>query len=259
LKENRIEKAFKRKRPLLIPYITCGDPSLEWTERLIFSLEKAGCDIIELGVPFSDPIADGPVIQAASNRALKQGVSLRGVISLVKKVRESSQIPIVLLSYYNPIYRYGLFDFANCAAKAGIDGLIVPDLPPEEGKGLKGFLLKNGICLIYLLSPTSTSERIKLINRESSGFIYYVSLLGVTGVRDSLSKTLKGEILRVKKLVNKPICVGFGISEPSHVREIKDLVDGIIIGSKIVSIIAKNPDSPDRAVIPFVSSILNEI
>ncbi|MEW6679523.1 MAG: tryptophan synthase subunit alpha [bacterium] len=257
---NRIERAFREKeRPLLIPYITSGDPSLEWTERLILSLESAGCDIIELGIPFSDPIADGPIIQEACNRALKQGMSLRKAISFVGNLRKKTEIPIVFLSYYNPIYKYGLSNFAQDAKIAGIDGLIVPDLPPEEGQGLKKLLLKNGICLIYLLAPTSTEKRIKMANRESSGFIYYVSLLGVTGIRDSLSKSLGREILRIKRSSNKPICVGFGISKPSHAKEIKDLADGIIIGSKIVSLIAKNPDSPDKAVIPFVSSVLRAI
>ncbi|MEW6102780.1 MAG: tryptophan synthase subunit alpha [bacterium] len=257
---NRIERAFKeRKRPLLIPYITCGDPSLEWTERLILSLESAGCDIIELGIPFSDPIADGPVIQSACNRALKQGMSLRKAISFVGNLRKKTEIPIVFLSYYNPIYRYGLSNFADDAKSAGIDGLIVPDLPPEEGYGLKKLLLKNDICLIYLLAPTSTEKRIKMTCKESSGFIYYVSLLGVTGIREGLSKSLKNEILRVKRLCNKPICVGFGISEPSHAKEIKDVADGIIIGSKIVSLIAKNPSSCDKTVIPFVSSVLESI
>ncbi|MEW6007082.1 MAG: tryptophan synthase subunit alpha [bacterium] len=253
---NRIERAFReRERPLLIPYITCGDPSLEWTGRLILSLEKAGCGIIELGIPFSDPIADGPIIQSACNRALKQGVSLRKAISFVLNLRKKTEIPLVFLSYYNPIYKYGLSNFADDAKSAGIDGLIVPDLPVEEGKPLRNLLSKNGISLIYLLAPTSTEKRIKMVNRESSGFIYYVSLLGVTGIREGLSKSLGIEILRIKRLSNKPICVGFGISEPSHVREIKDLVDGIIIGSKIVSLIAKNPGSPDKAVIPFVSSM----
>ncbi len=257
---NKIELAFKNKKiPLFIPYITCGDPSLEWTEKLILSLESAGCDIIELGIPFSDPIADGPVIQAACNRALKEGVSLRKAITLVKKIRGKTQIPIVFLSYYNPIYRYGLSNFADDAKAAGIDGLIVPDLPPEEGKELRKLLLKNGLSLIYLLAPTSTEKRIKMINKETSGFIYYVSLLGVTGIRHVLSQSLKNEILRLKRLCNKPICVGFGISKPEQVRKIKDLVSGIIIGSKIVSLIAKNPNAPDKRVIPFVASILNEI
>lgn len=258
--ENRIEKAFRiGKKPLFIPYITCGDPSLEWTERLILSLASIGVDIIELGIPFSDPIADGPIIQEASNRALKQAVSLKKAISLVKKIRKQCSIPIVFLSYYNPIYRYGLSNFADDARDCGIDGLIVPDLPPEEGKELKTLLSKRGLSMIYLVAPTSTKERIKMINKETSGFIYYISLLGVTGIRAELSKSLKDEIQGIKRLCSKPICVGFGISEPSHAKEVAKVVDGIIIGSKIVSLIAKNPDSPDKEVIPFVSAILKEI
>lgn len=258
--ENNITRAFKKaKGPLFIPYITCGDPSLEKTERLIFSLASIGCDMIELGIPFSDPIADGPIIQEASNRALNQGVSLKKAIFFVKKIREKSSIPIVFLSYYNLLYRYGLFNFSKDAKAAGIDGLIVPDLPPEEGKELKRLLSKNGISLIYLVAPTSTEERIKMIDEETSGFIYYVSRLGVTGIREELSKTLKDEIKKVKKLCKNPVCVGFGISSPSHAKEVAEFADGIIIGSKIVSLIAKNQDAPEKEVIPFISAILKEV
>lgn len=257
--ENNITRVFKKNRPILIPYITCGDPSLEKTERIILSLASIGCDMIELGIPFSDPIADGPIIQEASNRALKQGVSLKKAISFTRNIRKICSIPIIFLSYYNPIYRYGLFNFSKDAKGAGVDGLIVPDLPPEEGKELKGLLSKNGISLIYLLAPTSTNERIKIINNETSGFIYYVSLLGVTGIREEISKSLKDELQNLKKLCNKPICVGFGISSPSHAKEVGGFADGIIIGSKIVSLIAKNQASPEVEIIPFVSSVLKEI
>ncbi|HAW50551.1 TPA: tryptophan synthase subunit alpha [bacterium] len=253
---NRIEEAFRnKKRPLLIPYITGGDPSLDKTEGLIFALEEGGADIIELGIPFSDPIADGPIIQEACNRALKKGASLKKIIELVGRMRKKTKVPIVLLSYYNPIYKYGISSFIEDAEKNGVDGLIVADLPPEEGEELRKLCVKKGICLIFLLAPTSPPSRIKLISNKSSGFVYYVSLLGITGIREKLRDRLIDDLVMVRKFCPKPIALGFGISKPEHVKEVLNIVDGVIIGSAIVDIIAKNQENPEEKVKLFVNEI----
>ena len=189
-KQNRIEEAFKRlkekNQKALIPFITAGDPDLDKTGELVMAMEKAGADIIELGVPFSDPIADGPIIQRASYRALKGGVSLRKILGLVKDLRRETSVPIVLMTYYNPVFKYGLSEFVKDAVGAAVDGIIVPDLPPEEGRGIIEEGMKAGLDTIFLIAPTSTRERIKMISALSRGFIYYVSLTGVTGARESL-------------------------------------------------------------------------
>ncbi|MCD5401736.1 tryptophan synthase subunit alpha, partial [candidate division NPL-UPA2 bacterium] len=192
---SRIREKFKelrrRREKAFIAFITAGDPNLETTKSLVIELEKREVDIIELGVPFSDPLADGPTIQAASERALRNKVSLKDILGLVKSLRRRVEIPLTLLTYYNPIHRYGLKEFARDAARAGVDGVIVPDLPPEEGKGLKAFARKVGLDTIFLVAPASTSERIKLIAKSSTGFIYYISLTGVTGARDKLTEAIK--------------------------------------------------------------------
>ncbi|MFH1783405.1 MAG: tryptophan synthase subunit alpha [bacterium] len=239
---NRITTKFKQlrldKKKALITFITCGDPSLKATEELVLSLEKNGADIIELGVPFSDPLADGPTIQEASQRALKNKVNLTRILQFVKKIRKRTQIPIALMTYYNPVYTFGIGNFAKTALASGVDGLIIPDLPPEEGQGL-GILLK-GLALIYFLSPTSSPERIKKVARASSGFIYYVSVTGVTGARRDISKNIWGYLMRIRESTTTPIAVGFGISNPQQARAISQYADGVIIGSAIINIIKKN-------------------
>lgn len=241
---SRIGKKFKELRgkgeKAFIAFITAGDPHLEITASLVKELEKRGVDIIELGVPFSDPIADGPTIQASSERALKNKVSLRDVLKLVKRLRSSVNIPLVLLTYYNPVYRYGLEKFTRDAARAGVDGVIIPDLPPEEGKELKTYAYRAGLDTIFLVAPTSTLERIKLIAQSSTGFIYYVSLTGVTGARDKLTVTVEPTLRKIRRFTKKPIAVGFGISKPHQVREIASFADGVIVGSAIVKRIEEN-------------------
>lgn len=241
---SRIEKKFKdlaaRGDKALITYIMAGDPTLEATEKLIPELEKGGADLIELGVPFSDPLADGPTIQKAAVRALDNGVSLRDAIDLVKRVRKVSQVPLIFMSYYNPIFKYGEERFVRDAVKAGVDGVIVPDLPPEEAEGLIAHSRNSGLDTIFLLAPTSNEERIKKVCRISTGFIYYVSLTGVTGVREGLSKDIGSMVKKIKSYTKTPVAVGFGISRPEQAKEISYLADGVIVGSAIVKVIEEN-------------------
>lgn len=262
---SRIEKKFKelaaRGEKALISYIMAGDPTLEATEKLIPELEKGGADLIELGIPFSDPLADGPTIQRAAVRALNKGVSLRDAIDLVKKVRKVSQVPLIFMSYYNPIFQYGEERFVKDAVKAGVDGVIVPDLPPEEAEDLIAHSRKNGLDTIFLLAPTSNEERIKKVCRISTGFIYYVSLTGVTGVREGLSRDIGSMVKKIKSCTKTPVAVGFGISRPKQAKEISYLADGVIVGSAIVKVIEGNigKKSMPRQVSAFVRGIKDGI
>ncbi|MFH1779468.1 MAG: tryptophan synthase subunit alpha [Candidatus Omnitrophota bacterium] len=239
----RIEKRFKKlkaqKKKAFIAFITAGDFGLSTTKRLISLLDKCGVDIIELGVPFSDPIADGTTIQAASERALKRGTTLSGIIKTVSSLRPLTDVPIVLMTYFNPIFKYGLKKFVSDCEKNEIDGVIVPDLPPEEADELITVSKGKGFSTIFLLSPTSTKERIKLVAKKSKGFIYYVSLTGITGARERLPKELISQVRLVKRYTKKPVCVGFGVSRPSQVKEICKVADGVIVGSAIVKVIER--------------------
>jgi tryptophan synthase alpha chain len=255
----KLDEVFKKRKGILIPYITCGDPSLSWTERLIASIESAGADIVELGVPFSDPIADGPIIQSAYNRALRKGVTLAKVIQLVKRVKRSISIPVILLSYYNLIYKYGVKRFVEEAKESGVEGVVVPDLPPEEAEELTSSAKRADFSVIFLLAPTSTNERVNLISSVSEGFVYYVSLTGVTGVRESLVSHLRANLTRIKKLCKKPVAVGFGISNPAQAKKVARMADGVIVGSAIVDIIAKNQKDPERPIFDFVSSLKSAV
>ena len=242
---NRIDKKFielnANGKKAFVAFITAGDPDLRVTEELVLSLTRCGVDIVELGVPFSDPMADGPTIQRASERALKNKVSLEGILRLVKRLRTNTQIPLALMSYYNPIFKYGINRFVKDAVKDGVDGVIVPDLPPEEAKDLLNISRKLDFATIFLLSPTSTEERIKLIAKESTGFIYYVSLTGVTGAREELpEEELFFMIREIKKYTAKPICVGFGISRSGQAKRLCRISDGVIVGSAIVRMIEGN-------------------
>lgn len=240
---NRITQKFKSlreaKQKAFIAYITAGDPTLATTERLVHALEKAGVDIIELGVPFSDPMADGPTIQAASQRALRNNVSLSDILQLVARIRKLSQIPIALMTYYNPVFHMGDEHFVNAAVRSGVDGVIIPDLPPEEAHVLRKYAQASGLASIFFMAPTTTDYRLAKIVKASSGFIYYVSLTGVTGARSSLSQSIASDIKRVQRLTDKPVCVGFGISTADHVREAGRHADGVIVGSAIIKEIEK--------------------
>lgn len=247
-------------RKLLIVYITAGDPSLAVTEKLVYEFEKAGADIIELGVPFSDPLADGPIIQASHQRALKKKVALPKILALVKKIRKKSEIPIVLMAADNLIMQYG-DSFEKDAIASGVDGVIIPDLPPDEGQAClparQGSRVKGqGLDQIYLVAPTSTNERIKMICDASSGFIYLVSIAGVTGLRKNLSADISSFVERVRKYTDKPLCVGFGISNPKQAQEIAQFADGVIVGSAIVDILHKKGP---KAAINFVAALRKAI
>lgn len=239
-----IEKIFRdakqNKRKVFIPFITCGDPNFEMTRKLCLTLEENGADIIELGVPFSDPLADGPIIQRASQRALNNGVTLKKICSFVKEIRQKTKIPIVLMGYYNSIFKPGINNSLAWMNEAGINGLICPDLPPEEAEELIFISGKNQIDTIFLIAPTSTLERIKYISQKTTGFIYYVSVTGVTGTRETLPFEVKEHITKIRNLTNLPIAVGFGISSPKQAAEIAKYSDGIIIGSAIIKILEKN-------------------
>jgi tryptophan synthase alpha chain len=235
---SRIEKKFKevlrRKGKAFIPYIMAGDPNLERTRELVGILEECGADVIELGVPFSDPLADGPTIQKAAQRALSEGVTLGKVIEFVGSLRRTTQIPIVLMTYYNLIFRYGEERFVREAYTAGVDGIIVPDLPPDEAGPLLSFSKNTGFDVIFLVAPTSTGERIKKVARASRGFIYYVSITGITGSKLSVDASIGSHIEKIRQISRKPVAVGFGIATPEEASEIAKIADGVIVGSAIV-------------------------
>jgi tryptophan synthase alpha chain len=235
---NRIDIAFNNKREngtkALMPFLTAGDPDLKTTGELILELEKNGADLIELGVPFSDPIADGPTIQASSQRAMENGVTLDKIIDFVSSLREKTNIPISLMRYYNPIFVMGEEIFFKRAKAAGVDGVIVPDLPPEEAQVLIKMGVKFDLKTIFLLAPTSTPERINKISEVSGGFIYYVSLTGVTGARSDLDQAIRQNLEHIRAVTEKPIAVGFGVSTPVHARTISQWSDGVIVGSALI-------------------------
>jgi tryptophan synthase alpha chain len=245
----RIEKKFAslhaKNEKALIVYLTAGDPSLETTKKLIFGLEKTGVDILEIGVPFSDPTADGPVIQAASQRALKAGTALEGVLELVTEVRKVSEIPIVLFGYFNPIFVYGVKKFAHAARKAGVDGVLVVDLPYEEAKELRIYTDAVGIDFISLIAPTTGKERLKKIAAGASGFLYYISITGITGTAAPKIDNIKTEVEKIRKVTDLPVAVGFGISKPQQAKEIARFADGVVIGSAVVCLIDENKNNPD--------------
>jgi tryptophan synthase alpha chain len=262
---NRISQKFsqlrKNKQKAFIAYITAGDPNLSTTEQLVYAFEEAGVDIIELGVPFSDPMADGPTIQAASERALKHRVSLTNILDMVARIRKRSQIPIALMTYYNPVFRFGDEKFTRTARESGVDGVIIPDLPPEEAGSLRLAAERHDIATIFFMAPTTTNERLKKTVKAATGFIYYVSLTGVTGARVELSKSIAGDIKRAKKLTDKPVCVGFGIATADHVRSVGKLADGVIVGSAIVKEIEKNSSKKDlvKNVAGFVKTLVSAL
>ncbi len=247
---NRIDKRFAELRAegkkAFIPFITAGDPSLEATISLVSTLESAGADIIELGVPFSDPVADGRSIQKSSLRALAGGASLKNVINTVAKIRTQTQIPIAFLTYYNLIFKYGVKEFVQDAVESGVDGAVVANLPPEEASDLISVARKHDFATIFLVAPTSTPERIKLVSEACTGFVYCVSLTGVTGARSQISDLLAPTLRRIKEHSDKPVAVGFGVSTQDQAREVAGMADGVIVGSAIVNVIEAHADDPDK-------------
>jgi tryptophan synthase alpha chain len=246
--EGRITAAFTRARgegrPALIPYVTAGDPDLATTRDIVRALAGGGADVVEIGVPFSDPIADGEVIQRATERALRNGVGLRSVLELAGRLREDGAPPVVLFTYYNPIHRMGSEAFARQAAASGVDGVLVTDLPPEEGEDLNRALGSAGIDLIFLLSPTSSAPRVDLVQRDGSGFLYFISRTGVTGVREDLPRDLEGQVRALRMSSRLPVAVGFGISRPEQVRAVSSFADGVVVGSALVRLVEENAASP---------------
>ncbi len=244
---NRIDKKFEQlkreKRKALIAFITAGVPSLEVTGKLILEMEKKGVDIIELGVPFSDPMADGPVIQKSSHRALEKKVNLEKILLLVEKTRKKTEIPLLLMSYFNPIYNFGLMKFAGESRKKGLDGVIIPDLILEEAQEWRKISIDAGLANVFLATPTTSLKRMKKIAGDTRGFLYYVSRTGVTGTGEKINKKIKGELFSAKKLSGKtPVVCGFGISNDKQAKEIAKYCDGVIIGSAIVKIIDESKD-----------------
>jgi len=258
---NRIEKKFEQLRTVnkkaFVAFITAGYPNLNITQKLVLEFAKIGVDIIELGVPFSDPLADGPIIQEASQVSLERGINLNDILNLVKRLRKDIDIPLCLMTYYNPIFCFGEERFVKKASLAGVDGVIIPDLPPEEGRFLIRLANKFNLDSIFFLSPTTRPERIKFISAVSRGFIYYVSLTGVTGPRQKLPADLINNLRMIKKNTSKPVCVGFGISNSRQVKEIYKIADGVIVGSAIIKKIKDNIGRADlvQRVSRFVCSL----
>ena len=249
----RIEATFgelrNRNKAALVAFITAGDPELQVTVPLMHGLVEAGAGIIELGVPFSDPMADGPVIQAASERALAAGVGTNDVLDLVRKFRQrDSTTPVVLMGYLNPIEVMGYENFASAGADAGIDGIIVVDMPPEEGAGMNAVLNRHSIDNVHLLAPTSTPQRIKLICDDASGFIYYVALRGVTGAANLNAEEVEARLTEIRSHTDLPLGVGFGIDSPGAAARIAEFADAVIVGSALVRIVADNTDDTDAMV-----------
>lgn len=250
---SRIEKAFASGKAF-IPFITAGDPNLEITEELVYEMAAAGADLIELGIPFSDPVAEGPIIQAADDRALSAGFTTDQLFDLVKKIRLTCDVPLVFMTYANPVFRYGTEKFLGRCKEVGIDGLIVPDIPYEERMEIKPFCEAYGITLISMITPTS-KERIRRIVAEAEGFVYCVSSLGVTGIRSEFAANLKEMIDTVKEVKEIPCALGFGISSKEQVAELSGLCDGIIVGSAIVKMIGEYGTGSIQKVATYVKEM----
>ena len=246
---SRFAATFERLRARgersLMPYVMAGDPSLEETRRLLLEAEKRGADAVERGGPVSDPLADGPVVQRAGLRALSSGTTLPRVLELVATLRSQLTMPIALMTYYNPVFVFGLKGFARTAVDAGVDGLIVPDLPYDESGPLRAEAEPAGLDLIQMVAPTSTAARVKAIARVSRGFIYVVSLTGTTGERRELPPDLGAQMRTLRLVTTKPLCVGFGVSTPEHAAAVGKLADGVIVGSAVVRVIERYAGTPE--------------
>jgi tryptophan synthase alpha chain len=255
---SRIEQVFAGKsHKALIAYVTVGYPSLAATLEIVPLLASSGCDIVELGIPFSDPLADGLTIQRASYEALRQGISPEISLEVARRLRQQVSIPLIFMGYYNPVFHYGLEPFCSDCARGGIDGLIIPDLPPEEGVELEGLAQSQGVDLIYLLASTSSDRRIELVAERTRGFIYLVSVTGTTGAREYLPQDLESFVAKVRARTRRPLCVGFGISTPEQARRLAGVADGIIVGSRIIELIEE--DASLEKLRAFVGRLREEI
>lgn len=257
---NRIRNAFEKNKnkKAFIAFLTAGDPSADKTVEYILEMEKAGADLIEIGIPFSDPVAEGPVIQDANIRALKNGITVDEIFDVVQKVREKSEIPLVFLTYANPVYHYGYDAFTQKCGQVGVDGIIIPDMPYEEKEEITPFAKKYGVDIISLIAPTS-DERIKTIAKDASGFIYIVSSLGVTGMRDNINTDISSIVSTVRSVADVPCAVGFGISSPEQAAEMASASDGAIVGSAIVKIIEKYGDDAAKPLGDYVRAMKNAV
>jgi tryptophan synthase alpha chain len=256
---SRISSTFavlrEHNRRALIPFVMGGDPSLDATEVFLTSIAESGADLLEIGVPFSDPIADGPTNQRAAQRALANSVTLCDILDLVTRLRPKLPQPIVLLSYYNPVLRFDVDRFFARAAAAGVDGIVIPDLPAEEGGPLQTAAQPHGVDVIFLAAPTSTDARLARVAAASRGFVYCVSLTGVTGVRTALSVDIGGLVDRLRRHTPLPVCVGFGVSTPDHARQVAEVADGVIVGSAVVSLIERHGAAATPELASFVRGL----
>lgn len=239
---SRIKNAFENNNKAFIAFLTAGDPSIDKTEEFIYKLIEGGADLIEIGIPFSDPIAEGAVIQSANIRSLSAGTRIKNVFELVERVRKNTQIPLVFLTYMNTVFKYGTEEFFRKCSETGIDGIIIPDLPFEEKGEIKESANKYGVDIISLIAPTS-ENRIKLIAQESEGFVYVVSSMGVTGMRSEIKTDLESITESVRKYTDNPIAIGFGINSPEQAEKYSKIADGVIVGSAIVKIIEQHGEN----------------
>jgi len=255
--DSRFEGLARDRRKGFVAYVTAGDPTLEATVELARAFDEAGVDVLELGVPFSDPLADGVVNQRAAERALKNGVSLADVLEAVRTIRSSCEIPIVLFTYVNPVMRFGLERFPSAARAVGVDGVLALDYPPEEAETFRRALVEQEVCMIHLIAPTTTEERMRLLAESSTGFIYYVSRTGVTGVRDSVEASVRPMVEKIKSYSDEPVAVGFGISTPEHVADVARYADAVVVGSAIVRRIEEHIGRDDlvESVTGFVTEL----
>ncbi len=263
---NRIEKHFAERRDgqkSLILFMTAGFPDMETTEKIIATIEESGCDILELGVPFSDPVADGPTIQAASSEALKAGATLDKILTMVEKIRERSELPILLFGACNPFYHYGLDNLGPRAKAAGVDGFLVPDVPLEEGEELETMCGAHGFSLVYLVAPTTPRERMEESVRRGSGFVYYISMKGVTGSSIKIDPELKTHVAELKSIAAPmPVAIGFGVKTPEHAKAVAEIADAVIVGSQLIRVVDENRSNTDamlKAVADFTRSLKDAI
>lgn len=250
---NRIESAFKNKKAF-IPFITAGYPNINKTEDFIYKMVSAGADLIEIGIPFSDPVAEGPVIQESSQKALAAGTNLDNIFELIRKVRKTVSIPLVFMTYVNPVFRYGYDNFFKQCSVTGIDGIIIPDLPFEEKNEISEYAKKYDIKIISLIAPTS-QQRIEDIAKEAEGFLYVVSSMGVTGERNEIKTDLKSIVDSVKKVTSVPTAIGFGIHSPQQANQMSKISDGVIVGSAIIKIIKQHGTDADKYIFDYVKSM----
>jgi tryptophan synthase alpha chain len=250
----RFARSRKERRTAFVAYLTAGDPSLERTVRAAEELDAAGVDVLELGVPFSDPLADGPVIQRASERALRRGTTLARVLDAVRAIRKKTEIPLLLFSYLNPILQYGVDRVAGEGRAAGLDGVLVTDLPPEEADGWLAAARKAGLDTVFLAAPTSPDERLRRVAEASRGFVYAISRMGVTGERQSLSEDARPLVARLKRHTEEPIAIGFGISTPEQFKAAGEVADGVVVGSALVRFLEESPEGDLGAQVRWLTS-----